>query len=43
MKNKVANFKKQKKLFSKTAGNENVKAINSMPRPTRGGFRGWFF
>lgn len=33
------NYKQQKKLFAHTAGNENVRSINSRPRPTRGGFR----
>lgn len=36
---KKVDYKKQKKLFAKTAGNEGVKSINSRPRPTRGGFR----
>lgn len=39
MARKKLNFKKQKKLFANTAGNEAVKAINSRPKPTRGGFR----
>ena len=33
------NYKKQKKMFAKTAGNEGVKSINGRPLPQRGGFR----
>lgn len=38
-KRKKLSFKGQKKLFAKTAGNENAKSINSRPAPMRGGFR----
>lgn len=38
-KRKKTNYKQQKKIFAKTAGNENVKSINGRPRPQRGGFR----
>lgn len=36
---KKVNYKKQKKYFSKTAGNEAVNSMNARPRPTRSGFR----
>lgn len=36
---KHVSYKKQKKIFSKTAANENVRSLNSRPRPQRGGFR----
>lgn len=39
MARKRTNYKKQKKLFAKTAANENVRAINARPAPMRGGFR----
>lgn len=32
-------YKKQKKVFAKTAANENVRSLNARPRPTRTGFR----
>lgn len=38
-KRKKVNFKAQKRLFAKTAANENVRSINSRPAPQRGGFR----
>lgn len=38
-KRKKVSYKKQKKMFAKTAGNENVKSINGRPTPQRGGFR----
>ena len=39
MRRKKISYKKQKKLFAKTAANEQVRAINSRPAPMRGGFR----
>jgi hypothetical protein len=33
------NYKKQKKLFAKTAANEQVRSLNARPRPQRTGFR----
>lgn len=33
------NYKKQKRLFKKTAANESVRSLNSRPRPQRTGFR----
>lgn len=39
MKAKKVNFKKDKKYFSKTAGNSAMRSINARPRPQRTGFR----
>lgn len=39
MKAKKVNYKKQKNLFAKTAGNTAGKNINMRPRPQRTGFR----
>lgn len=36
---KKLNYKRQKKLFAKTAANECVRSLNSRPRPQRTGFR----
>ena len=33
------NYKKQKKLFAKTAAYNSVEAVNSRPAPQRTGFR----
>lgn len=36
---KKVDYKSQKKYFAKTSANNNVKSLNSRPRPQRGGFR----
>lgn len=36
---KKTSYKKQKKLYAKTAALNGVSAINSRPAPQRGGFR----
>lgn len=39
MKAKKVTYKKQKRIFSKTAGTNTAKSINARPRPQRTGFR----
>lgn len=39
MKARPVNYKKQKKMFAKTAGNNAMRSLNVRPRPQRGGFR----
>ena len=36
---KKMNYKKQRKMFAKTSGENTAKAINTKPRPTRTGWR----
>ncbi len=36
---KKVNYKKQRKMFAKTAEQSASRSINTRPRPQRGGFR----